>query len=159
MARKRGRSSRPVAVGDVMASALHGTPAARILKEGAIWRVWKECVGAQIASRARPASIRSGVLTVIVTSAPWLQQLNVLKGEIRSTLNAALGEEMIKDIFLKSGTLAEPDAPAVTRRRRKERRLTPAEEERIALATAEVGDPELRDSLSAFFARHLTSND
>lgn len=159
MARKRGRSSRPAAVGELLSTAFQGTPTARLLKEGGIWRVWDEVVGPQIASRAKPSAIRAGTLTVVVASAPWLQQLNFLKVELKNKLNAALGEELVKDIYLKSGTLTDPESSRQPRRRKKLHRLTPAEEARIAGITAEVSDPDLHDALSALFTRQLASKE
>lgn len=157
MARDRKRKGRPTPVGELLASALQGTPAAQRLREAEIWRIWDEAVGPQIASRARPAAIRNGILTVAVASAPWLQQLNFLKAELRSKLNALLGEPLIQDIFLKSGSPARPATQAASRRRRRQRRLSPEETARIDRAIAELDDPGVRDAFAALFARHLAS--
>jgi len=155
--RRRPRMSRPAAVTDLLATVFQGTPAAQRLKEGAIWQVWQTAVGPQIAARARPAAIRNGVLTVVVESAPWLQQLNFLKSEILSKLNAALGEQLVKDIFLKAGTIRNESTTAPTLWKPKERQLTQDEKSLIAQATDELNDQELRTTLAGLFSRHLTS--
>lgn len=157
MARERKRKGRPTPVGELLASALQGTPAAQRLREAGIWRVWDEAVGPQIASRAQPAAIRNGVLTVTVSSAPWLQQLNFLKAELRGKLNTLLGEPLVQDIYLKSGSPARPTAQAASRRRRRQRRLSPEETARIDRAIAGLDDPGVRDAFAALFARHLAS--
>ncbi len=157
--RRRPRMSRPAAVTDLLSTVFQGTPAAQRLKEGAIWQVWQTAVGPQIAARARPAAIRNGVLTVVVESAPWLQQLNFLKPEIQSKLNAALGEQLVKDIFLKAGTVRNESTTTPTSRKQKQRLLTPDEEALIDQATAELNDQELRTTLAGLFSRHLTSQE
>jgi len=157
VARDRKRKGRPTPVGELLASALQGTPAAQRLREAEIWRIWDEAVGPQIASRAQPAAIRNGVLTVTVASAPWLQQLNFLKADLRGKLNALLGEPLIQDIFLKSGNPARPDAQAAPRRQRRPRRLSPQEAAQIDRATAGLDDPVVREALATLFARHLAS--
>lgn len=84
---------------------VQGTPLAKRLEESGIWIAWDRIVGPQIAAQARPGKMRDGVLTVMVASAPWLQQLNFLKGEILQRLNTHLGAPLIKEIYLKAGTL------------------------------------------------------
>ena len=153
----RPRMKRPAPVSELLSTLFAGTPAESRLKEGAIWEVWDRTVGSQIASRAKPAAIRNGVLTVVVSSAPWLQQLSFLKDQIREKLNTALGEEMVKDIFLRAGSVQKEPAEASSRPilKKKPRPLTPEELEAIASATEELADPELRGALSALFSRHL----
>ncbi|WP_337833336.1 DUF721 domain-containing protein [Geoanaerobacter pelophilus] len=155
----RPKMKRPVAVSQLLATLFSGTPAENRLKEGAIWEVWNSAVGAQIASRAKPVAIRSGVLTIVVSSPPWLQQLNFMKSQIREKLNEAIGEELVKDIFLKAGTLRnDPDA-AVKKPLppKKPRPLTPEELETVAKATEELTDQELRKTLAALYTLHLSN--
>ncbi len=149
--------TRPAAVTDLLSTVFQGTPTAQRLKEGVIWQVWQSVVGPQIASRAKPAAIRNGVLTVVVASAPWLQQLNFLKSEIQNKLNAALGEQLVKDIFLKAGTVRNESTPPPTPWEPAERPLTPDEAALIAQSTAELNDQELRTTLAGLFSRHLSS--
>lgn len=155
----RPRMKRPAAVSELLSTLFAGTPAESRLKEGAIWEVWSRTVGPQIASRARPASIRNGVLTVVVSSAPWLQQLSFLKNQIREKLNAAIGEPLVKDIYLKAGSLKdiEDDTGARPLTKAEPRPLTLDEEAAIATATRELADPELRETLASLFSRHLAS--
>lgn len=153
--RKRQKMKRPAPIGALLAGALQGSPAARLLKEGAVWQLWNETVGPQIARRAQPSAIRNGVLTVVVSSAPWLQQLNFMKAELLDKLNRAIGEEMVKEIYLKAGSVKEAAAPSPVQPI-KRRVVTPEEKDRIARATAELEDPELRNALTALFSTHIS---
>ena len=134
---------RPAAVADLLSTLLRGTPAEQRLKEGEIWLVWNDAVGSRIAAHAAPAAFREGTLTLHVDSAPWLQQLNFLKKELIAKVNAALGQEMVKDIYLKGGKVkaAAPSEPPKTIKRRE---LSPEEQSWVAEQAATVTDPDLR---------------
>jgi hypothetical protein len=66
---------------------------------GAIWRVWEEAVGSHIARRAQPVRFRNSTLIVAVSSAPWMQELTLLKPDIRTALNARLPRPLVGDLF------------------------------------------------------------
>jgi predicted nucleic acid-binding Zn ribbon protein len=85
------------------------------MKAYRIWTFWRDEVGAAIAARAEPAGFRAGVLSVRVSSAAWMQELQFMKENIRERLNARLGENLVRDIYLVSGPVQAPkpdDAPA-----------------------------------------------
>jgi hypothetical protein len=156
MGNERPRMPRPAAVGDLLGGVFRGTPTEKRLQEIAIWQLWDAAVGPRIAGRARPVAIRDGVLTVVVSSAPWMQQLTFLKKGIVDKLNGMLRQELVRDIFLKAGRpdqLAEvlPEPPPLT----PPRSLTTAELKTVADATAGIEDQELREVFSRLMARHL----
>jgi hypothetical protein len=154
MADKREKMPRPAAVAELLSAVFHGTPTEKRLKEGSIWLVWDSAVGKQIASRARPVSFRAGTLTVTVTSAPWMQQLTFLKKGIMDKLNALLGDELVRDIYLKAGN----NEPVISRKTpliRNKRQLSTEERQKIAEQTDSVADPELRKALERLLSRHL----
>jgi hypothetical protein len=154
MADKREKMPAPSRVADLLGAVFRGTPAEKRLKEGKVWLVWESAVGPQIAARARPQSFRDGTLTVAVSSAPWMQQLTFLKKGITEQLNARLGEEVVRDIYLKAGKserAASPTAQGKTLRRS----LSPDELQSIADKTDAVADPELRGALAELLARHM----
>lgn len=133
---------RPAAVADLLGKLLRGTAAEQRLKEGRIWLVWESAVGSRIASHAQPAAFRDGILTLRVDSAPWMQQLTFLKRELIAKVNVELGEELVKDLYMKGGKVAplsEEKPKAATRRQ-----LTEEERNWIAEQAASVDDPELR---------------
>lgn len=143
---------RPAAVSDLLDSLLRGTPAEKRLKEGGIWLVWDRAVGKRIAAHAQPAAFRDGTLTLHVDSAPWLQQLNFLKKELISKVNDALGEEMVKDIYLKGGkvkppTSAEPSKPV------QRRELSPEERSWVEEQSRTIDDPDLRAVFESLIRR------
>lgn len=158
MAEKRRRMPRAAAVGDLLAAIFHGKPAGKRLKEGKIWLIWNDCVGEQIASHARPAAFRDGTLTLCVDSAPWMQQLNFLKKQLMEKLNARLGEELVREIFLKAGTVLPPDPPQEPPQRPRQT-LTQDEEARIATLTGSITDDELRDTLEQLIRMHFKSRE
>ena len=65
----------------------------------AIWQVWDACVGAAVARRAQPVRLRGRTLIVAVSSAPWMQELQLLKPAIRTELNARLATPLVEDLF------------------------------------------------------------
>jgi predicted nucleic acid-binding Zn ribbon protein len=155
--RKIGKKSQPVAVSGLLDEIFHGKPLEKRLKEGRIWLVWDSAVGAQIAAKARPVNFRDGVLTVMVSNAPWMQQLNFLKKGLIEKVNAALGEDVVREIFLKAGM---PDRPQNDPRPAKKapRPLTTAETERIARETSDIDNPELREAIASLLAKHLSNS-
>ena len=155
---KRARMPRPQGVSDLLASVFGGKPAARLLREIAIWQVWDEVVGPQVARRARPSSIRDGVLTVTVASGPWLQQLTFLKGEIITRLNEKIGDDLVREIYLKAGN-PQPAKRLPPAKQPPSRPLTNEEEQLIDRQVAQIGDNELRDELAALMRRHLMSKE
>jgi predicted nucleic acid-binding Zn ribbon protein len=157
MADKREKMHRPARITDLLSAVFHGTPTEKRLKEGKIWLVWDSAVGKQIAGRAKPVSFRDGTLTVAVTSAPWMQQLTFLKKGIMEKLNSLLGEEQVREIYLKAGR-AERVKTEVTPARRCTRPLSAAELQKIAEQTSSVVDLELRGALAELLARHMETD-
>jgi Dna[CI] antecedent, DciA len=90
-----------------------GTPGA-----SAIWRVWEDAVGAAIARRADPVRLRGRTLVVAVSSAPWMQELTLLKRTIVAALNDRLSRPLIDDLYLvlTEGRASTPIAPRQRRR-------------------------------------------
>ncbi len=77
----------------------------------AIWRVWDDAVGPQIARRAQPVRLRGRTLMVAVSSAPWMQELQLLKRTVLSELNAHLGTPLVADLFFVLTSLADEPRP------------------------------------------------
>ncbi len=137
----------PSELSTLLPSLFSDKPLGKRLRESVIWRVWDKAVGQPIASKARPAAFRQGVLTVAVTSAPWMQQLGFLKQQLMDAVNNALGEEMITEIQLRAGTPLPPPSPPAPPFRRLNRQLSPEEEARIQREAAAIPDEELRAAI------------
>jgi len=67
---------------------------------GTLWQVWDHAVGAQIARRAQPVRLRDRTLVVAVTSAPWMQELHMLKRTLVDALNECLPTPLVDDLYL-----------------------------------------------------------
>ena len=68
------------------------------LKQYEAVRVWQDVVGDKIAKVAIPTKIINGTLIVKVEKSTWRNELSLLKREIITKINAALKEEIVKDI-------------------------------------------------------------
>jgi hypothetical protein len=72
-------------------------------------------------------------------------------------LNSRLGEELVRDIYLKAGKpeqLNSTPAPV----KRFTRPLLAEERQKIAEQTDSVTDPELREALAELLARHMETD-
>ncbi|GFO60898.1 hypothetical protein GMST_32230 [Geomonas silvestris] len=152
---RRPKMKRPAALSDLLRAFLSGTPAEKRLYEGRIWLVWDQAVGERIASHAQPSAYREGTLTVTVDSAPWMQQLTYLKKELIAKVNDELGQEMVREIYMKAGRIAPPaqKKPHVPKRRE----LSDVEATEITEQTASISDPELRTVLERLIKRDRES--
>lgn len=147
---------RPAHLADLIAATFAGKPVQSRLREMKIWQVWKDAVGPQISARAMPASFRDGVLTVRVAGSSWMQQLSLMKVEIATRLNEEVGEPLVREIFLKQGSIAmEPpeEAPFTP----PSRELSSEESAWIKAQGEEIADPELRRTMESLLSRHLRS--
>jgi predicted nucleic acid-binding Zn ribbon protein len=149
---------RPAAVADLLGRLLRGTPAEQRLKEGRIWLVWETAVGRRIASHAQPAAFRDGILTLRVDSSPWMQQLTYLKRDLISKVNAELGEDLVKDLFMKGGKVDAP-APAEEHRPAKRRELSDEERSWVEEQAVTISDPELRAVFESLIKKDRENKD
>jgi hypothetical protein len=148
---------RPAHVSDLLASLFRGKPIEQRLHEGKIWLVWDASVGPQIAAKARPLSFRDGILSVAVTSAPWMQQLTFLKKGIIEKLNEQLNRDLVRDIYLKAG-MEQPPSPKLEPGKKPRRLLTEEEQCRIREQTATINNPELQEAFVTLLTKHLSGN-
>jgi len=151
---KRPRMRFPLPLADVARQEFTALGLAERLREADIWRFWPEVVGPTVATRAMPLRIIKGVLTVVVSSGPWKQELGFLKGMMRDKLNDRLGGEVVKDIVLKSGKVeqyAEPPPEEVPAKKR----LTARQVAYIDEQSAGIADPEIREAFVALMKASL----
>ena len=107
MARRR---SQPYRVADALRQVVLRIDPDRRLAAYRVWTFWADAVGPGVAAHAEPASFRDGVLSVRVAGAAWMQELQLMKDELRSTLNARLDRPLIRDIYFVSGALTRQPA-------------------------------------------------
>ena len=63
--------------------------------------IWSKSMDQAIVSRTSNIKIANGVLTIVLNSAVVRKELDFKKDQIRSTMNEALGENIIREVILK----------------------------------------------------------
>ena len=126
----------PGRVADALRQVVQRIDPDRRLAAYRVWTFWTDEVGPAVAARAEPAAFRDGILSVRVSGAAWMQELQFMKEELRERLNHRLGAPMIRDIYFVSGPAPRPvraTAPA-------KQSAAPTED---PIALPEVSDPAL----------------
>lgn len=90
----RRRAPRPAGIAvDALARRL--APATLLAD---VQRVWDAAAGPGIASEAQPLSERDGTVTVLCSSAVWMQEIDLMGPVLVDALNDALGSERVKAV-------------------------------------------------------------
>lgn len=77
----------------------------------AFW-LWDEIVGPQLGKKSFPDRLEGRVLHVNVESAPWAQELYLMKGSLLKAIRGRLGTRAVEDIHFH---VAHPNRPPGTR--------------------------------------------
>lgn len=102
---------------------------------------WRLAVGDRVAARSSPGKLVEGLLTVVVSSSTWAQELSLLSTTIVERLQAeGLRVRRLRFVVGRVEPLAQEPAPARVSRRELPRQLR-ARLERI-------DDPELRAAIA-----------
>lgn len=96
---------RPEAVGDILERLLKSYGLDGKLREWKAMEAWPQVVGEGIARHTKPEKVFRKRLYILVDSSAWMQQLHFLKQDIVVKLNAAVGQEVVKEIHLKVGKI------------------------------------------------------
>ncbi len=90
----RRRAPRPAGIAvDALAQRL--APATLLAD---VQRVWDAAAGPGIAGEAQPLSERDGTVTVLCSSAVWMQEIDLMGPVLVDALNGALGSERVKAV-------------------------------------------------------------
>jgi len=113
--RRDGR--RLLAANDVILSGLP-QDLSQALRPHMAKAIWSRVVGPQVAAVTQPVAIRGGdVLVVRVKNGVWANELTLLKDDILTRLNRALGGKVLSDIYFGASGLrveeAKPEEPAI----------------------------------------------
>lgn len=84
----------------LMETVLKGAGLQKRFAEYRAVEAWEEVVGSAVAQQAQATVIRAGVLFVDVKSSVWMQELQLLRGDIIERLNAHLGQPFVKSMVL-----------------------------------------------------------
>lgn len=85
---------------EALKAALARLPASTGLVHYPIWAEWSAVVGPTIAAHAKPTRLRRGVLVVSVDAPEWMQELQYVKRDLCTKLNAKLGSTVVRDVYL-----------------------------------------------------------
>ena len=83
-----------------------------------------------------------------------MQQLSLMKLDIISHLNDAIGFPLVNDLFFRQGTIQKTEAELSATGVQK-RSLSDVEIQRLRERTATISDPELREAFIALFSSQL----
>jgi hypothetical protein len=134
----------PRAVADLLPTAM--PQLGERLLEHQIRRSWPEIVGREIASRARPAGLANGTLTVAVDNSPWLHELTLRAAELARRVSARVPAVRALRFTLGTASAVDADPAAAPRDRRPAVRLTADDLTEIDTAAAAIADPALADT-------------
>jgi predicted nucleic acid-binding Zn ribbon protein len=81
----------------------------RELDDYRVFEAWERIVGPQIARNAQPTRLDAKRLVVTVKSTVWMQELALLREDIRRKLNEWMGREIVSEVFLVLGAPPEGD--------------------------------------------------
>jgi len=118
--------------------------------------VWPRVAGKAMAEQARPLEFSAGRLTLAVTCPNWAVQLKVLREEIRSAINQALGRAVVRQVRVK---LVSYDIGARTGARGDETAPILAKWSDPDLPTLSQLDPPLREVVSNSYAKYFARRD
>jgi predicted nucleic acid-binding Zn ribbon protein len=90
----RRRAPRPIA-GAIAALTQRLAPATLLAD---VQRVWEGAAGPAIAEAATPVSEREGIVTVLCSSAVWMQEIDLMGPVLVDALNAALGSDRVQSV-------------------------------------------------------------
>lgn len=94
----------PEKVGDLLGSLLDEAGIRADLDRQSALSQWEASVGEKIARVTHARSVAEGTLVVEVRSSAWLMELNMMKSEILSRLNADLDTKIDRLVFVLSPT-------------------------------------------------------
>jgi len=106
----RSRRGKPSSLAEILKERFGSLGLEKQLHQARIFGRWEEAVGSRIAAPSRPSYVRNGRLTVVVDSPAWSQQLSLPRPDLLRKIAGVLGEGVITDIYLTSGTV-DPPAP------------------------------------------------
>ncbi len=117
---------------------------------------WAEAVGPEIARHTFPRRFSGRVLHVTVDTAPWMQELSLMKPLIMEALTRVGGRSVVRDLRFTVGVLP-PLSPRIPQdvaeepdREGAARRITD-----LSPSLESVPDPVLRERLAKILVKHV----
>jgi len=125
------------------------------LLEYTLKKTWTECVGAAISKRSMPIRLIGTTLWCVVSSAPWMAELNFHKQSIIEKLNDALGEGSVTEIIFRPGKVTERKEPGPPEQALF-RVLTEDEKRFIAEVAKPVKDEKLQELIKRVIEKSMS---
>ena len=97
-------------------------------------RLWPEIVGQPIARRTEVTSLKFHTAIVRVSTAMWIQELNLMKPQILARVHEKIGEDIVRDLRFVQGRLS----------RREHRLRSVPRTPRHSIELPEMKSPELK---------------
>jgi predicted nucleic acid-binding Zn ribbon protein len=117
-ARNENDRTGPRPVGGVLTEVVARLGLRRSLDDYRIFEAWDRVVGPQIARHAQPVRLDARRLVIHVHSAVWLQELTLLRDDLRRRINEWMGRELVSELFLVLGPLGDgPNTRSKSNRR------------------------------------------
>jgi len=91
------------AVSDVLLRVVRTLEIEAKLLSHSVEPTWPRAVGARLAAHTRAISLRAGVLTVEARSAAWMNELSLMREQLRVLLNAALPGAPVRELRFRLG--------------------------------------------------------
>lgn len=104
---KKKRSQTPEHIDSILGRVFASLNIGMKVKQYRIWEVWDSVVGEAIARQTEPQQVKNMILWITVSSSTWMQQLEFMKHQIVRKLNERIGEEVIKEIRFRIGTIRD----------------------------------------------------
>lgn len=101
---QKKKSRQPTVVGQVLSQALKNYGLEQDLARYQFVLHWKDIVGAEVAKRTKPETLRNGRLTIKVSDSAWAQELSFQAPLIIKQLQKHLSEgQLVKELFFRVG--------------------------------------------------------
>jgi hypothetical protein len=88
---------------DILRRVVRGLDMEAKLLSHSVEPAWPRAAGARLAEHTRATRLRDGVLTIEARSASWLNEISLLRDQIRERLNAELGGPRVRDLRFRVG--------------------------------------------------------
>ena len=105
MEKKSNQNRKPAHISGILENVLHTYRQQSDAGLIRIWEIWDQAVGDRIAQNAQPEAFKGKFLWVNVTHSSFIQELQFSKQRMITTINHALGKDMINDIQFKVGAI------------------------------------------------------
>ena len=97
-------SGKLTSVGDIVKAVFERIETGKSLTKEDVEARWKEMAG-NAAKHTHPASLRKTILTVLVDSSAWMQEMTLRKRILLKQLKTAFGKDKISGIHFKIGEI------------------------------------------------------